>query len=395
VHICFVNMPIEYYSPVSGGAIATIIAQTGRALVDVGHRVTVLTPVDGNTTYDVGTVVPLAVKRREELSFVQRRWSDVRRRLGGWDWPYFEHYLASVKRALSKLRVAPDAVVMFNDLYTAPHVKRIVPGARVAVWLQNEWRTAPGNLPATVAATDVFLTCSGYIRDWTAREHGIPLAKFAVAPSGVDLAAFTPRADFDAPVSRPRVLFVGRIDRNKGPDIAVDAVTALRARGIELPMTVAGGLWFYGGGDSMSDPFFRELRGKMDRVGADYLGHVPRGRIAEVMREHDIVCVLSRSNEPFGLVVLEAMASGCAVISSNRGGLPEACGDAGRLVDPDDLDAVIAALGQWATDPIALVGEKRRSLARARQAPWSVSADLLLNALSLTKLTTTVGAAAA
>jgi len=184
-------------------------------------------------------------------------------------------------------------------------------------------------------------------------------------------------------VDSPRVLFLGRIDPNKGPDIAADAVAALRAEGLRLSLTVAGGLWFYGHGREMEDPFFNSFNTKMEAAGADYRGHVPRARVPELVRAHDIVCVLSRSEEPFGLVALEAMASGCAVIASRRGGLPEACGGAAMLVDPDDFPAVTDALRRLVTDPALLRRTKRQSVERAARAPWAGCAQLLEEASGL------------
>jgi glycosyltransferase involved in cell wall biosynthesis len=381
MHVAFVNLPIEFYSPVSGGAISTVIAQTSRELVRAGHRVTVLTPVNDDPVYDAGDVVPVVHKRRDDLSFARRRLSRLRQLAGRWDWPFFEHFLASVTRQLPAIR--PDAVVLHNDLYSSPHVRRAVPSATVAVWLHNEWRSHPANLARTLATTDRFLACSRYVADWTARAHGFPADRFAVVPNGVDLDAFRPRDRFDAPHAGPlKVLFIGRIDRNKGPDVAVDAAAALRAEGLDVRMTVAGGVWFYGNQDPMTDPFFRELHGKMQSADADYLGHVPRDRVPALVRDHDLVCVLSRSNEPFGLVALEAMASGCAVIASHRGGLPEACGGAAELVDPDDLLAVVAAMRRMATDPEHLAACKRRGVDRANRGSWSVTAERLVSSIS-------------
>ena len=117
------------------------------------------------------------------------------------------------------------------------------------------------------------------------------------------------------------------------------------------------------------------MRESLARAGAVSLGHVTRERIGEVFRQHDVVCVLSRWNEPFGLVALEAMASGCAVVASDRGGLPEACGDGAILVDPDDPAAVRATLRRLVTDPAALAEAKTRAWRRARTASWETVAD--------------------
>jgi glycosyltransferase involved in cell wall biosynthesis len=155
----------------------------------------------------------------------------------------------------------------------------------------------------------------------------------------------------------------------------VDAVAVLREQGLAVTITVVGGKWFYVNVDQEQDPYLQTLREKMTHARAEELGHVPRDRIAEVFRQHDIVCVLSRTKEPFGLVALEAMASGCAVIASDRGGLPEACGGAAELVDPDDLPAVTEALRRLVTDPRALVAAKRRAFRRAANASWRHTAQ--------------------
>jgi glycosyltransferase involved in cell wall biosynthesis len=111
-----------------------------------------------------------------------------------------------------------------------------------------------------------------------------------------------------------------------------------------------------------------------------------------MVREHDIVCVLSRSEEPFGLVALEAMASGCAVIASPRGGLPEACGGAALLADPDDLPAIIDAMRKLVTDPDFLARTKRQSVERAARAPWSACAQLVEEACAPSSRPTRVSA---
>ena len=186
MHYCFVNMPIEYYSPVSGGAISTVIMNVTRELLARGHKVTVLTIVNEDEVYQVGEVEPIEARRRDDLHFLQRRISSLRQRLSRWDWPYFEYYLRSVGEKLSRLSPAPDAVVVCNDLVSPSAIKRILPRSKVIVWLHNEWRTR-FDMAETIRNTDLFVTCSEYVRQWTLKEYGIAPDQIVVGRNGVDL----------------------------------------------------------------------------------------------------------------------------------------------------------------------------------------------------------------
>jgi glycosyltransferase involved in cell wall biosynthesis len=80
------------------------------------------------------------------------------------------------------------------------------------------------------------------------------------------------------------------------------------------------------------------------------------------MQRAAIVVVPSRWEEPFGLVALEAMACGAALICSPRGGLPEVAGETALYADPDQPDAVAAAICALACD----VGRRATMAAAAR-----------------------------
>ena len=375
MHVCFLNMPIEYYSPTSGGAIATIIKETAKELLERGHQVTVLTPTNADPLYPIGEIVPLETRQRDQLSLPQRALSRLRNKTTDWDYAYYEYYKASFEGALRLLSPAPEVVICFNDLVSPKYVKAILPESKILVDLQNEQGTRQENLQETIAAVDTFVACSRHIRNWTQKKYDVPDDKLAVINNGIDLEAFFPRPDFLEPSSSLKVLFIGRIDRNKGPDIAADAVAVLRREGLPIQLTVAGGLWFYGHGNEMENPFFRELKGKMDAVEADYKGHVTRPDVPALVRSQDVVCVLSRTHDPNPLVCLEGMASGCAVIGADRGGIPDAFGDAGMLVDPEDFEAVTGYLRRLATEQELLKQEKQKSVARASRASWAANVD--------------------
>lgn len=377
MRICFLLPPIEYYSPISGGAIATIAMQSAQHLIARGHTVDILTVRTDDEVYPVGNIVFVEARTRQNLHPVQRKLAALNDRLRRWDWPYYQFYMWSFSKALKSLPEAPDAVIVFNDLVSARYIRYAAPASRIYVWLQNEQGTRQKELGASVACTTGFLTCSQYIKDWTVKRYGIGEEKFAVIHSGVDLKAFFPRQDYLAGDTPLRALFIGRIDPNKGPDIAADAVLALQKEGLPVELAVAGGLWFYGHGKEAQDPYFCAFKTKMDAAGADYRGHVIRPDVPDLLRQHDVAFVLSRSNEPFGLVALETMASGCAVIASNRGGLPEACGGAAILVDPDNFAAVVDILRELTTNATLLQNYKRKGVERAMRADWSSVAERL------------------
>ena len=268
-----------------------------------------VTAINSDPTYPVGTVVPIRNFPREDLHFIQRRIAGLRRRLHRWDWPWFGHYKTVPSAGRSDNSPAsPDAVILFNDL-----VVREISAANccrlkakiLGLAAKRAARLNQRDLPAkTVSATTMFLTCSQYIKDWTCATHRIAPEKVVVAHSGSPTwTHFRSGRRFPGRQQTLRALFVGRIDPNKGPDIVADAAAALRAEGTLIELTVAGGVWFYGTrtGDAGPVALSCKLKGKMDAVSARYLGHVARADLPAIVRAHDIAFVLSRSNEPFGL----------------------------------------------------------------------------------------------
>lgn len=83
--------------------------------------------------------------------------------------------------------------------------------------------------------------------------------------------------------------------------------------------------------------------------------------------------------ESFGLPVLEAMACGTPVVSSNNSSIPEIAGDAAVLMDPENVSAIAEALYQTLQDPSLLIDLRARGLERIRQFSWQHTAEAVLN----------------
>lgn len=365
---------MEHYSPVSGGAIATVTVNVCGELQFLRHRVDVIGPDCCEPVYSDGTLHTI---RSGESHPLIESVLHFEARFRGWEAPNEGRFYDKTMAILEILR--PDVVVLANDLRRVAQVRRAVPTAQIVSWMHNECRLrnwASGQWEEA----DAFLCCSDYIRNWLLRQYHLDESRVYTALAGVDCGRFYPGSDPNHGRNL-RVLFTGRLDRNKGVDLAVDVVAKLRGRGVPIQLSVAGNSWFYRRSQRERNPFQVGLQRAMKESGCDWLGHVPRRFLPDVMRGHDVALVLSRSQEPFGLVVLESMASGLAVIASHRGGLTEACGGAAMLVDPDDLHRVSDLLESLAKDPAELALWRDRSLQRTRTARWRHTAEVLCRAV--------------
>jgi glycosyltransferase involved in cell wall biosynthesis len=164
----------------------------------------------------------------------------------------------------------------------------------------------------------------------------------AVAHSGID-PAFLELGDEHE--WRWRLLHVGRLHPDKGITDAVEALTHLPE---DTTLTFAG-TWDPRDEDSLGS-LVREL-GLEARV--TMLGHRSQPEVAALLREHDTLLFPVRWDEPWGLVPIEAMASGCPVIATGRGGSGEYLRDGSNclLVPAENPPALAAAVERLAGDP--------------------------------------------
>jgi glycogen(starch) synthase len=191
------------------------------------------------------------------------------------------------------------------------------------------------------------ITCSAYMREHVADIYGLEEARISVIPNGIDPSELVPVDDLDALRSRfarPEerlVLLVGRLVYEKGFQLALEALPRLIERLGDVRFLVAG--------SGTAEP---ELREQARRLGLDehgtFLGWIGDDVLHSLYRIADLTVVPS-IYEPFGLVALEAMASGCPCLVADTGGLREVVPseDVGlrfRSRDPSSLGAMAERL---------------------------------------------------
>jgi glycosyltransferase involved in cell wall biosynthesis len=194
------------------------------------------------------------------------------------------------------------------------------------------------------------ITISAFVRDRAVARLGLDPDRVRAIHLGVDHERFTP-------VEAPReqfLLYPARRWPHKNHDRLFEAFALLRRERPELRLVLTGG-----GHDASPAP-----------AGVEVRGLVSEDELVELYRRAAAL-VFPSLYEGFGQPVLEAMACGCPVACSNVASLPEVVGDAARLFDPRDPEAiadgvreVLAAPDEWS----------RRGLERAQLFSWDATA---------------------
>jgi glycosyltransferase involved in cell wall biosynthesis len=193
----------------------------------------------------------------------------------------------------------------------------------------------------------------------------IPAQRIRVIPHGVHLPRHAPD---EAPVERENlVLFVGAIQRRKNIAALVKAFERLPSG---WRLALAGSPGGYGAEQELAT-----VEQSPRRASIDLLGYVPAATLDNLYRRARIFAFPSL-DEGFGIPVLEAMAHGLPVVTSNCSALPEVAGDAALLVDPRDVEALAEALTRLANDERLQSDLTRRGLDRARKFSWTNAAEL-------------------
>ena len=173
----------------------------------------------------------------------------------------------------------------------------------------------------------------------------------AVLPWGVDTSKFRPiiNSELSAP---SRVLYVGQVVQHKGVHVAIRALALARKHyDVDLHLTVVGDM-------ELSPEYVEGLKLIIRKLELSdhitFTGKIERDLLPDVYASHDILIFPSIWDEPFGLTLLEAMASGLAVVASGTGGSKEFLMDGvnSLLYKEDDPDQCAEKIISLCTDRV-------------------------------------------
>ena len=165
-------------------------------------------------------------------------------------------------------------------------------------------------------------------------------------------------------LDRPYVLAVGSLARHKNLASLSATAMMLTGRGMDLVLIGDVDRRVFGAGASGLPASLRGV-GRQDDAGL------------RTLYEGAACFVFPSRDESFGLPAVEAMACGCPVVAARAGSLPEICGDAALLVDPDDPAEIAAAVERVIDDPELFARLRAAGRARAAGFTWAAAAGRL------------------
>jgi glycogen(starch) synthase len=320
------------YPPVIEGGLARHVRKLAEALVRRGATVDVLTRGNEqrseNGRRGLDELAGLRVHRVPEPS-----WPRDLDRFVAWVQQMNEDMLAAGEALAQESSydlihghdwLVAHAAAALSERLEVPYVTTIhaTEHGRHQGWIEDHPQSHIHSVERWMAhRADAVIVCSYYMRGHVADIFDIDERRVAVIPNGVDPSDLRPSGDLEAmrrEFAAPHeklVLLVGRLVYEKGFQLALDALPEVIQRVGNVRFLVAG-----------SGTHEGELRSQAQRLGLSehgtFLGWIGDDVLHSLYRISDL-CVVPSIYEPFGLVALEAMASGCPCIVADTGGLRE------------------------------------------------------------------------
>lgn len=325
-------MRIVLYNVTTGiksGGIETYNWEVGRALLRMGHDVTLVTGHGDRCKFDDVPVVKVPFAGRQE--FYDLRWFN--RKLGSTLRKYLERRSFAKNARAATAELQPDCIVVFKpyDFGFMRWMKRRFP--ELVVVFRSGGKDFFYTDRFNKELVDVWISCSTYNQKQIESRYG---KSVTVIPHGVETGVFRPEEKDAGFRSRCGVsdtsfliISIGRLVKWKGVQTVVKAISYME--NVEMLVIGAGG-----------------YRTELERLCLEcnvekqvhFIGEVENYEIAYYLQQSDAYVHPALGEEAFGITLLEAMACGIPVIASNKGAIPDVVGsEAGIVVEARDVGA--------------------------------------------------------
>ncbi len=334
MHVALVS---PYDLAVPGGVQAHVTA-LAHELLAVGDDVTVISPgVDSDPPAD-------AVDRRIDVVRVgataKVSFNDSQAPLALW--PAAAYEVASTLK-----KIAPEVVHVHEPAVPWVSLAATVRSPAPVVGTFHAWsdsdriyRMARPVIRPLLRKIAIRLAVSPAARDYHAGALGWSTGSFRVVPNAVHVSRFRDAEPFprDGDAADPTLLFVGRIEKRKGLATLIAAFLQLKASRPDLRLLVVGD-------GPERDECQAMLPGRL-RDDVTFLGRVEADDLPRWYRSADVYVAPALGGESFGIVLLEAMAAGTAVVASDIPGYRTVVDDrvTGMLADPGDPSSLAGVL---------------------------------------------------
>ena len=378
------------------GGVEELSRQLAHALQRAGHRAIILTerwPRDlpAHETFEGLEVFRFPFRVAVESRSASRR---LRTQItAGVSRPRVEGHIARLLRE-EKIGIVHVQCVSSNALYARAAAQKL--GLPFVVTLQGELTMdaaqifqksegARAMMRGSLEAAHAITGCSGQTVAEAAEFMGQPFgARARVVYNGIRLSDFENAKPYAHP--KPYILGIGRHVPQKGFDVLLRAHALGRQRALE-----AGKAWpdLLLAGNGAQHETLQSLAGQLELGDAvRFVGRVDRAGAMALFQGCSFFVLPSR-HEPMGIVNLEAMAAGRAVVASRVGGVPELVSDEenGLLVPPDDAPALAAALARLVNDAALNARLGAAGAQRVRDFDWDAIAAQYLDVYAAAKQT--------
>lgn len=386
MRIAFVGQPTDNIPPQQAGSIAVWAAGLSAKLAR-RHDVTVYcrkTPDRiGDDThravrharvaadFDDGVVETIRTAESRTLRLFGRR-PDLFYRYYYYSRFYYRRYIRAIARRLEGDR--PDLIVLPNFSQFVPELRRSNPDAKIALVMQCDWliELDEETVSNRLDLVDAVIGCSDYISQGVAKRFPVHASKCHTVYNAADPELFVRDESTERAAEGLRkqlglenkrvILFSGRLCPEKGVHVLLDAMKRVKARHPDTVLLIVGlfaghppnPAWLYRRDDAMR--IYEDLRPeylkRIEHAAEDldgsvqFLRSVSHFDLPPYYTLAELFVHPSLWNEPFGMVLTEAMACELPVVSTRAGGIPEIVGDGetGFLAERGSAESLAEAI---------------------------------------------------